>query len=74
MEKKCTNEFGNLKITLECFVFKLTNDFKFTLLFTIFSVLIIYTVLINITVLISIINDRLKNRLDICFGIKFISF
>lgn len=66
MDKICSYESAN-SFTIECFAYKVLNDFKFCFLFFLFSLIIIYTICINFVVFVSILMDRLRNRLDICF-------
>lgn len=67
MENNCFYDSKIVKFTLECFTFKLKNDYKFTVLFLLFSLIILYAIIVNLIILISILIEKLKNRLDICF-------
>jgi len=66
MEKVCNYE-STESLTIECLVFNVSNDYKFGILFILLSLIIVYTISVNLTVLFSILMDRLRNRLDICF-------
>lgn len=51
-----------------CFFFKLKNDMKFSLLVFVFVGLIAFEIMVNLTVLVSIILEKTKKRIDLCFA------
>jgi hypothetical protein len=58
--------FQIVEFTYECFVLKL-NEFKFVLQMLVFLVLISLDILANLIVISSIIIEKNKKRVDICF-------
>lgn len=59
--------FNRTEFTLECFKYQLTHDLKFLLLTLLFSVLIVIDVSANLIVIFSILYERMRKRVDVCF-------
>ena len=57
-----------ITFTLECFFYKLQSDMKFILLSFCFFALILFEVVVNLIVLVSIIFEKTKKRIDLCFA------
>ena len=60
-------ETGKIVFSLECFFYKLQSDLKFTLLAFSFLVFIALDVSVNSIVLISILLEKTRKRIDLCF-------
>ncbi len=61
------NNFEKIEFQLDCFVFKLTSDWKFSLLTLTFLVIIFIDIIANLFVIFSILIEKFKRRVDICF-------
>lgn len=57
----------NVKFSFECFQYRLVHDFKFLALFVIFLLLIALDIFANLIVMASIILEKSKKRVDLCF-------
>jgi hypothetical protein len=65
---KNSNIPERISFTVECFFFKIQTDTKFSLLVCIFFVLILFEVILNLIVLVSIIIEKTRKRIDLCFA------
>ncbi len=70
LNKKCvfnSNGFQILDFSFECFKFKLFNDAKFLFLTFLFLVLISLDIFANMILIVSIMMEKNKKRVDLCF-------
>ena len=70
LSKKCifnTNGFQILDFTFECFKFKLFSDVKFLFLAFLFVLLISLDIFANMILIMSIMMEKNKKRVDLCF-------
>lgn len=56
-----------IPFTFECFYFKLHSDFNFRILAMLFCVIIAFEVAVNSIVLVSVLIEKNRKRIDICF-------
>lgn len=67
-ENKTEDEVQPILFSFECFYFKLTSDFKFFSLSMLFLFIISLDVISNLVVLMSILLEKSKKRVDLCFA------
>lgn len=60
-------ESSKIVFSLECFLFKIQSDIKFSLLAFSFFVFIVLDISVNSIVLISILFEKTRKRIDLCF-------
>lgn len=65
---KSLNDTSSLQFSFECFHFKLTHDFKFFMLSMLFLFIISLDIFSNLIVLVSILIEKSKKRVDLCFA------
>ena len=67
-DSKSLNDTSSLQFSFECFHFKLTHDFKFFMLSMLFLFIISLDIFSNLIVLVSILIEKSKKRVDLCFA------
>ena len=67
LSSDAANFTEKILFTLECFSFKMHSDIKFSLLASLFLVIILIEVAVNLIVLVSILFEKNRKRIDLCF-------
>jgi hypothetical protein len=56
-----------IKFSFECFLFKLKTDYNFTLLTILFTIICSTDIILNMIIISSIIKNKKRKRVDLCF-------
>lgn len=65
---RCVLVNGSIYFSLECFRYQLAHDLKFLLLALLFLLIIFLDIFSNLVVLVSILIEKSKKRVDLCFA------
>jgi hypothetical protein len=68
-----SNDRSLIPFTFECFHFKLQTDLNFKILAALFFLIIVFEVAVNSIVLVSVLIEKNRKRIDICFMSNAIS-